>query len=136
MAAARSYAVMHGATVALRFDADASGITVQTFVDGDHDGLRTADIASGIDSSLDGVASIAHLFPGVTIGIRPELGTDPVRFGASDILSFTPIGTATAGSIYVLGDDGTQVAVRVLGATGRTRMERYLPSTGSWVSSF
>lgn len=127
---------MHGATVALRFDRNASGIMAQMFVDGDHDGLRTADITAGIDRPLDTPASIADLFPGVSIGIRPELGADPVRFGASDLLSFTPIGTATGGSIYILGDDGTQAAVRVLGATARTRLERYVPSSRTWVSTF
>jgi hypothetical protein len=136
MAAARSYAVMHGASVALRFEQNASDVTVQMFVDGDHDGLRTLDIMEGIDTPVDTTASIAQLFPGVTIGIAPEIGTDPVRIGTSDLLSFTPIGTATAGSIYLLGADGTQLAVRVLGATGRTRLERYVPSTPGWVSTF
>jgi hypothetical protein len=44
-------------------------------------------------------------------------------------------GPTTSGSVYVLGRDGTQWAVRVLGVTGRVRLLRYVPSTGGWVSA-
>jgi hypothetical protein len=70
----------------------------------------------------------------VRIGIDPALGlgTDPIRLSGTTLLSFSPYGTATAGTVYVLGRDGTQLAVRVLGVTGRTRVLRYQRSTNSW----
>ena len=136
MAMARSHAVMRSAHVALRFESDRSDVTFQMFVDDDHDGVRTRDIAAQVDRSLDAPSRLSDLFPGVVIGIAQELGADPVRIGSSNLLSFTPLGTATAGTIYVQGRDGTQLAVRVLGATGRTRVLRYVPRTGQWLDSF
>ena len=136
MAGARSYAVVHAATTALRFDESGPTVTFQMFVDGDGDGIRTADIAARIDVPVGGASALADLFPGVTIGVAPEVGTDAVRIGTSNLLSFTTLGTATSGSIFLLGTDGTQLAIRILGATGRTRLERYDPSTRQWVAWF
>jgi glutamate synthase domain-containing protein 3 len=59
-------------------------------------------------------------------------GSDPVKLGASNLLSFTPLGTSTSGSVFVRGRDGSQFAVRVLGATGRARVLRYVPHSGEW----
>lgn len=136
MAAARAHAVLRSAHVALRFVDDRSGITFQTFADDNQNGVRTADIAAAVDRPLDAPARLRDLFPGVDIAIAPGLGSDPVRLGASNLLSFTPLGTATPGTIYVRGRDGTQLAVRVLGATARARVLRYVPQTGQWEESF
>jgi hypothetical protein len=76
-----------------------------------------------------------ELFPGVAIGVSPTTPTDdPIRLGGSDILSFTPSGTSSSGTIYIAGRDGTQWAVRVLGATARTRVLRYVPEGDTWVA--
>lgn len=136
MATARAYAVLRSAHVALRFVEDRSGVSFQTFVDDNQNGVRTSDIAAAVDRPLDAAARLPELFPGADIGIVPELGGDPVRLGSSGLLSFTPLGTATPGTIYVRGRDGIQLAVRVLGATARTRVLRYVPQTGEWVESF
>lgn len=136
MAAARAHAVLRSSHVALHFVETRSGISFQTFVDDNQNGVRTSDIAAAVDRPLDAPARLPELFPGVDIGIAPELGGDPVRIGSSNLLSFTPLGTATAGTIYVRGRDGTQLAVRVLGATARTRVLRYVPQTGAWLESF
>ncbi|OFW06327.1 MAG: hypothetical protein A3I61_06345 [Acidobacteria bacterium RIFCSPLOWO2_02_FULL_68_18] len=136
MAVARSYAVLRSSHVALRFVEVRSDVTFQMFVDGNHNGVRTSDIDAAVDYPLDAPTRLADLFPGVAVGITPALGRDPVRIGDSDLLSFTPLGTATAGTIYVRGRDGMQLAVRVLGATARTRVLRYVPRTDQWVESF
>ena len=74
-------------------------------------------------------------FPGVAIRLSAAagLGDDPVRFGTSSILTFTSLGTATAGSVYVLGRDGSQYVIRVLGATARTLVLRYVPAKRAWM---
>ncbi len=136
MNSARSHAVLRSAHVALRFVGDRKGVSFQTFVDANQNGVRTADIAAAVDRPLDAPARLPELFPGVDIALAPELGNDAVRVGASDLLSFTPLGTATPGTIYIRGRDGTQLAVRVLGATARARVLRYVPHTGEWVGSF
>ena len=97
--------------------------------------MRTVDIDRGIDIRVTQPERLSTHFPGVRIGIAPELriGTDPVRVGAGGLLSFTPLGTATAGSIYIVGKDRSQYAVRVLGATARTRLQRYDARRAVWV---
>ena len=136
MAMARSHAVMRSTNVAMRFDERPSGITFRMFADGNRNGVRTSDITSGVDQSLDTPASLSDLFPGVAIAVSGQAGSDPLRIGSSNLLSFTPLGTATSGSVYVRGRDGSQFVVRILGATGRVRVQRYDPRTGAWVDSF
>ena len=135
MAVARSQAVMRSAHVALRFEDRPSGITFRMFVDGNRNGVRAADITAGIDPPLDAAVRLADLYSGVAIAVADDAGTDPLRLGASNLLSFTPLGTATSGSVFVRGRDGSQFAIRVLGATGRVRVQRFVPRTRTWVDS-
>jgi Tfp pilus assembly protein FimT len=134
MAMARTYAVSRSANVALRFIRTRSDTTIQMFVDGNGNGVRTADIASRVDLPLDRPVRLSELFSNVAIGAAD--GGDPIRIGNTNLMSFTPIGTATPGTIFVRGDDGSQMSVRVFGATGRTRVLRYDPKSGEWVDTF
>ncbi len=132
MALARMQAVGRSATVALRFSDAAAGFSFDTFVDGNHNGVRTRYIASGTDRPVDPQVQLSEMFPGVVIGLAEDGSGDQVRTGTSSLLSFTPNGTATSGTIYLRGRDGSRFAVRVLGATGRTRVLRYVTQTGDW----
>jgi len=132
IAVARSQAVMRSTHVALRFEDGPSGITFRMFVDGNRNGVRTADISAGIDVPVEAPIRLGELYQGVAIAVAGGAGSDPVKLGASNLLSFTPFGTATSGSVFVRGRDGSQFAVRVLGATGRTRVLRYVPHSGDW----
>ena len=134
MAMARTFAVTRSANVALRFDRTRADATFQMFMDGNGNGVRTADIASGVDRPLDQPVALSELFSDVTIASGD--GDSPIRIGNTDLLSFTPLGTATPGSIFVRGRDGLQLALRVVGATGRTRLLRYDPKSNDWVDSF
>jgi type II secretory pathway pseudopilin PulG len=136
MALARTQAVRRSATVALRFDEDQRGFTFGVFVDGNGNGVRTGDISTGIDTRLDPPTRLSDLFPGVTIALSEGSFEDPVRIGSTSLMSFTPLGTATSGTIYLRGRDGSQFAVRVLGATGRTRVLRYATATREWTDRF
>jgi Tfp pilus assembly protein FimT len=137
MAAARSHAVMRSASVAIQFRPAGPDIAFQTFLDANSNGVRTRDIASRVDVALDDPTRLSDLFPGVAIGLAGGAGnSDPVRIGPTNLLSFSPLGTATSGTIYVRGHDGSQLAVRIFGATGRTRVLRYRSRTNEWVSSF
>ncbi|MCX6551338.1 MAG: hypothetical protein NTY02_10110, partial [Acidobacteria bacterium] len=80
-------------------------------------------------------------FAGVRFGIAdgvtdPESGTaisgSGLRLGGSDMLSFAPTGGSTSGTLYLRGRSGRECAVRVLGATGRTRVLRYDRSAREW----
>lgn len=137
IALAKAQAAMRAANVALRFEDTAAGVTFAVFVDGNGNGVRARDIASGIDRPLDPPMRLADMFPGVSIAVSDVPGTaDPVRIGPTSFLSFSPLGTATPGTVYVRGRDGSQLSVRVLGATARTRVLRYMPRTREWVAAF
>jgi len=76
------------------------------------------DLASryeGIDFGLLDVA-IPEVPPGSS-SLLP--GGDPVRFGLSDIITFTPHGTSSSGTLYVSDGHSTVTAVVVYGGTGR-----------------
>jgi Tfp pilus assembly protein FimT len=136
MALARAEAVSRSTSVALRFEDGPDGIAFSVYLDGNRNGVLTRDIDAGVDRPLDRAVRLWELFPGVTIGVTPATGeSDPVQVGASNLLSFTPAGTATAGTVYIRGRDGSQLAVRVLGATGRTRVLRFDPRRAAWGDS-
>ena len=134
MSLARAQAVSHSTTIALRFVEGPTGIIVNVIQDGNRNGVRAHDIDLQIDRQIDAPLLLSELFPGVEIGLTPQIaGSDPVQLGGSNILSFTAHGTASSGSVYVRGRDGTQWMVRVLGATARCRVLRYVSATGEWV---
>jgi len=129
---AYSTAVRSGVYTAIRFERREDGtVWYAVYQDGDQDGVRSADIADGKDTLLSGPFPLAGGAPGVSVAIHPgipalppETGTlsgDPVRFGSSDILSFSPYGTATPGTFYLAGD-ASQAAVRVTGGSARVRL--------------
>ncbi len=133
MALARGRAVARSANVALRFEAAGADYTVALFADGNGNGVRAVDIGQGIDVALEAPARLSQLFPHVAIALSDGgSGPDPVKIGNTTLMSFTPAGTATSGTIYLRGFDGSQFAVRVLGVTGRTRLLRRL-SNGTWI---
>ncbi len=139
----RLEAVSRNAHVALRFEVVDGHYAFGTYVDGNGDGVRTADIADGIDPQSGPSERLRDHFPTVDIGAMPGVpgvdaggvapGPDPVRLGASDMAVFTPLGTATSGTIYILGAGRLQLAVRVYGETGRTRALRFNSTTAQWI---
>ena len=134
MALARTQAVARGAAVGLRFTQDPRGVAFAVFQDRNGNGIRTVDIETGIDRQVEPSTSLFEQFPGVDIGLAANsTGTSALQIGNTALLTFTPRGTATSGTIYIRDQRGSQWAVRVLGATGRTRVLRYDTRTGGWV---
>lgn len=130
---ARTQAVARGAAVGLRFTQTPRGFTFAAFQDGNGNGIRTTDIEAGIDRQVEPAIGLFEQFPGVDIGLTANSpATTALQLGQTSLLTFTPLGTATSGTIYVRDQRGSQWAVRVLGATGRTRVLRYDAATGDW----
>jgi prepilin-type N-terminal cleavage/methylation domain-containing protein len=139
---ARTEAVARSADVALQFVSTTSGYVYAVYVDGNGNGVRTADIQQGIDRELMPPERLPALFTGVDFGVLPGLpavdsgssapGTDPIKLGSSNILTFSPIGTASSGSLYILGRRGAQYVVRVSGETGRARVLKFDPGAWRW----
>jgi len=142
LAAARFEAVKRSAHVAIRFVEDATGYWLRTYVDGNGNGVRTGDIADGIDQPITAAERLDFHFPGVSFGIAPGVpgldegqpfdASDPIQIGPSTFVSFNPTGTCTSGTLFVLGRQRSQFAVRLLGITGRTRVFRFDFGTGTW----
>jgi type II secretory pathway pseudopilin PulG len=138
----RAEAVKRSTFVGLRFVSEGSDYSYATYVDGNGNGLRTTDISSGADLQLSPPERLAWNFPGVQFGIAPGVpdadnapvtSQDGVRIGAARILSLNPNGSATPGTLYVTSVRGAQYAVRVLGATGRTRVLKFDRNTNRWL---
>ena len=64
--------------------------------------------------------------------VEPQMS---VRFGASQIASFSPEGSCTAGTLYLRSLRGLQYAVRLGNVTGRTRILRYDAAARRWVDA-
>jgi type II secretory pathway pseudopilin PulG len=139
---ARIEALKRRAHVAIRFEATSDGIALATYVDGDGNGVRAADIANGIDTLLRPRERLEHQFGSVAFGLEPGVpdadggilaDSDPVRVGRSRMLSFAPTGTSSTGTVYLLGRGRRQLAVRVLGVTGRIRSLWFDFGGGQWL---
>ena len=135
---ARSMAIRGNVYTAIRFERHDAGADFSVYADGNRNGVRSDDIAEGVDRKIAGPFPLEGHAPGVRVGILPDLpapppedglleGDDPIRFGKSDMLSFSPLGTSTPGTYYLVGD-GIQGAVRV---TSRARV-RLLLWHGRW----
>ena len=146
LAAARWGALATGQATGLVFRREENGdIFWVTYRDGDGDGLGSQDLAAGIDYPLGPARSLSRLAPGVRFGILdaitvprlpPQSGAltrrwDPIKFGSSDMAVFSPLGSATAGSLY-LHDGSNMTALVVNGVTGRLRLFRFQTDRHHW----
>jgi hypothetical protein len=115
--------------------------------DGDGDGLRTDDIRRGVDR-LRGPAQWTRDRWGVEPGFARGLTslrspppddealrdlTDPVQFGSRDIVSCSPEGSMSPGTLYLTDGGRRQFAVVACGPTARIRVWEYLIASRRWV---
>jgi hypothetical protein len=138
--AARMEALKRRVSVAVRFEADGGDVVMATYVDGNGNGVRAADISSGDDPLVRPRWRLRDQFAGVGFGFEagvPDVdggdtssNPDPIRAGRSRMLSFSPTGTSSSGTVYLHGRGAHQLAVRVLGGTGRIRSYDF--DFGSW----
>jgi type II secretory pathway pseudopilin PulG len=140
LALVRMQAVRRYANVALRFQMQNGQYRYQTFADGDGDGVKSADITSGRDVPIGEDEGIGDNYPGVSFGFLPGCplvgggtpGGNPIRIGNTTLLSVSPAGTATSGTLYLRGRGDVAYALVVLGATGRTTLLRCDARAGTW----
>jgi len=138
MARLRSEAIASHHDVAMRLTWSGGRYQYAFYADGDGDGVRSNDIASGRDPLIGEPHDLPDRYEGIDFGLLPEAipevppgsgvlppGSDPVRFGRSDIITFTPRGTSSSGTLYLSDGQATVAAVVVYGATGRLRLWRF-----------
>ena len=121
----RVQAAARSTRAGLRFEREGATYRYAVYVDANGNGLRRRDIRSGIDEPITPVERLGDRFPGVVLAWR---------LGSADTLIFSPLGTATSGTIFLRSRKGRQYAVRVLGATGRTRVLEFRHETKSWTA--
>jgi type II secretory pathway pseudopilin PulG len=140
---ARLEALRRARPVAVRLELVGGRAALQLFVDGDGDGVLQRDVDAGVDSPLTPLeflddrsrdVSLRINQPVIDAGGSGELspGDDPLRIGATALLSFSPLGGATAGTLYVAARRGPQMAIRVFGGTGRVRILTFDAQARQW----
>ena len=139
---ARIEAVTRSADVAIRFTATDAGYIYSVYVDGNGNGVLTRDIEHDVDHQLHAAEQLSSQFSGVDFGTLPGLpaieagspapGDDPIRFGTSNMVSFSALGTSSSGTLYLRTRKNTQYAVRLVGATARVRVFRFDPRLRRW----
>jgi len=144
---ARSYAVRHSANVGLRFYPEGERVTWILYRDGDGDGVLNRDIEDGSDPPAVHGGAVAHLgTSSVHFGFPPgppprdpsdrrrrlDNLDDPIRFNRSDIASFSSLGGATPGTVYLTDGGRRLAAVRVSSVAGRIRVLVYDPDAEVW----
>lgn len=141
--AARFDAIRRSTTHGLRFTWASADYSVAAVADGNGNGLRTAELASGVDRVISEPEQVGWHFPSVTFGILegvpdadglPSSGTDGVRIGSSRILTVNADGTATSGTLYLRGPGRSQYAIRVFGVTGRVRILKFDHIRRRWLA--
>jgi type II secretory pathway pseudopilin PulG len=139
---ARMEAIARSAIVSLRFANDPAGCAFAVYLDGNGNGVLAYDIQRGVDRPESRPEYLSDTFPGVAIGVLPgvpavDAGSpppdgDPLKLGVSNAISFSPQGTSSAGSVYLLGRGRWQYVIRIFGETGKTRALRYDAAARQW----
>ena len=140
---ARMESLSRARSTAVRLELIGERCSVQLFVDGDGDGVLQRDIDLGVDSALTPSEFLDVHSRDVSLRINQAVtdaggagalspGDDPLRIGATALLSFSPLGSATSGTLYVAARRGPQMAIRVFGGTGRVRILTFDAQARQW----
>lgn len=143
MQRARLESLKRGRAVALQIQLVGVRTRLQVFVDGDGDGVLQRDVDQGTDPPLTPGEFLDDRSRDVSLRINQPItdaggggelspGDDPLRIGATALLSFSPLGGATAGTLYVAARRGPQMAIRVFGGTGRIRIMTFDAQVRQW----
>jgi hypothetical protein len=141
---ARAEAIRRCRNVGLKFRKNGNRYEWTLYVDGNGNGIHTAEITNGLDKPL-GLSlpwSRGDVLPAIMAGTRvPDPGSpgkvlagvsDPIRFNSSDICSFSPVGESTPGSIYLWDGRDRMAVVRVFGRTAKIRTLYYRRGDKEW----
>jgi type II secretory pathway pseudopilin PulG len=138
----RQLAIETGRHTAIVFEPAAGpsvGWTLRRCWDGDNDGVRRADINAGTDPCDPAAHDIQAWFGTTTIDrdagvptVGGSLTGASVAFGSARMASFSPLGTASSGSVTLRTRGGAHFAVGLAGVTGRVRLYQFAPGPRLW----
>ena len=140
---ARLDSLKRARSVAVRLQVIGDRTQFRLFADGNGNGVLQYDIDRGIDPPLAPAEWLDAEARDVSLRINQHIidvagsnglapGDDPLRIGNTSLLTFSPLGSATGGTLYVAAHRGPQMAIRVFGATGRVRVLMFDARTGQW----
>lgn len=107
------------------------------YEDGNGNGVLTEDINHGIDVRIEGPRRLFDPATRARVGFPPGGIADPdggahinedaraLRFGESDICSFSDFGSCTPGTIYLTDGVSAEAMVRCSGSSDQIRVEFY-----------
>lgn len=140
--ATRQEAITRNVYVGITFDLNSdSSLRHRIYRDTNGNGIRKKDIENKIDIPITGYRRILfseHIKLGIiSKNLRePETNKkiknpdDPIKFGSSNICSFSPLGSSTPGSIYFTDGIKLQGVVRVYPTSGKVRI--LILKNGNW----
>ena len=143
--AARARAVFQGAEVGVKWVANAGDLVLTVYQDGNGDGVTTADIKKGVDRLVEGPHWLGSRYQGVRFSFVPGMDgrdpggapigdlSDPIRFGKSNICSFSPLGHASPGTVYLSDHRHRQAAVRVTPQNAKIQIWTYHGRKLKWI---
>ena len=145
LTAARGRAVFQNADVGVKWTSGGGDLVLSVYQDGNGNGVTTADIRKGVDRLVAGPYWMHGKYPGISFSFVPgfngldpagepigDLG-DPLRFGKSDICTFSPLGKASPGSVYLSNKKRRQAAVRVTPANAKIQIFTWHGKSLKWI---
>jgi prepilin-type N-terminal cleavage/methylation domain-containing protein len=138
----RSQAIARGRNVGIKFLRFGDQWQYAFYEDGNGNGIRNAEIANGTDPLLRPYQTVLRGSGSARIGLPKMAVPDPtgsgviaptaspIRFNSSTICSFSPIGSATSGSVFLTDGSGSAGVVIVSGPTARVRLMMF--RGGQW----
>jgi len=142
---ARARAVFQGTEVGVKWISSGGDLVLSVYQDGNGNGVTTADIKKGVDRLVAGPYWLRGKYPGISFSFVPGFDdldpggapigplTDPLRFGRSDICSFSPLGKASPGSVYLSNRKRRQAAVRVTPANAKIQIFTWHGKSLKWI---
>jgi hypothetical protein len=143
--AARGRAIFQSVDVGVKWTNSGGDLVLSVYQDGNGDGVTTSDIKKGIDRLVAGPYWMHGKYPGITFSFVPGFNgldpggapigdlTDPLRFGKSDICTFSPVGHASPGSVYLSNRKHRQAAVRVTPANAKIQIFTWHGKSLKWI---
>ncbi len=140
---ARMEALKRSAAVAVRLELVGERAAARLYVDGNGNGVLQRDIDRGTDPPLAGIEWLDAHARDVSLRVNQtvtdaggsgslEPGSDPLRIGRTALVTFSPLGSSSSGTLYVAASRGPQMAIRIYGASGRVRVLMFDARTGQW----
>lgn len=140
---ARLESLRRARSVAVRVEVIDDRTQLRLFMDGNGNGVLQRDIDRGLDLPLTPLGWLDDQARDISLRINQDVtdvagaatlgpGDDALRIGNTSLLTFSPVGSATGGTLYVAAHRGPQMAVRVFGATGRVRVLMFDAQTRQW----